>query len=82
MSDKPELPDRFADWHGEKVIAVYTADQLRAYGAACAAAAMERAAQIAESDEFYTGITQHRIAAAIRAENATVVAQATKEPCS
>ena len=29
---------------------VFTADQLRAYGAACAAAAMERAAQIANAE--------------------------------
>lgn len=53
MSDAmnlPPLPEPFDSWKIEDgVRAVFTADQMRAYGKACAAAERERAALVCES---------------------------------
>jgi hypothetical protein len=73
-ADLPELPRPFvvhwADTQQELVY--YTADQMRAYGAACAAAAMERAAALC--DNVRANYTRHYTTGA--SECAAVIRQA------
>jgi len=59
----PELP--YLD-NAKDCVTVYTADQMRAYGDARAAAATERAAQVCDEHASIEGIAQ-KCAAAIRA---------------
>lgn len=76
MTALPPLPDPAHTIGGRNVwLDAYTADQLRAYGAACAAAERERCAKLAAETvcdtHLPTGVRIYgtRVAAAIRAQN-------------
>ena len=69
----PPLPEptgsQWLDWDDKSSTyeALYTADQMIAYGAACAAAERERCAQVCDEHASSEGIAQ-KCAAAIRAQ--------------